>query len=391
MKYINELDLKNKTVLIRADLNVPLNNEHEITDANRIKQFLPTLKHVIENGGKAVVMSHLGRPAGKVDPAFSLKPVANKLSELLGFQVPLAPDSVGPLVEKLVAETEFGKVVLLENLRFHIGEKENDKEFSSLLARLGDVYVNDAFATAHRAHASMVGIPALIKEKAAGFLMKNELEYFDKALANAAKPLCVILGGAKATSKLKALINISDKADKIIIGGAMANSFLAAQGIQIGKSLVEREIFPDIVKLMANLARQGCQLYLPVDFLVGPSLAAKGVARAVPAQEIPADSMALDIGPATSVLYREVVQNAETIIWNGPMGAFEHEDYSQGTTDMIETLAQSHGLTVVGGGDTDAAIHEMQLEHKFSYISTGGGAFLALLEGKTLPALAALQ
>lgn len=390
MKYLSDFNLSGKKVLVRVDFNVPLDDAKKITDDNRIKQAVPTIKYIIEKGGRAVLMSHLGSPDGTKDLNCSLAPCAQKLGELLGKPVELATDCVGPEIEKKVSALKDGEVLLLENLRFHAGETNNDSEFSALLARLGDIYVNDAFATAHRAHASMVGVAKLFKEKCAGLLMQKELEFSDKALKNPKRPLCVILGGAKTSTKLAALINIADKADKVIIGGAMANTFLAAQGLQLGKSLVERELFPQVIKLMATLARRDCKLYLPVDFMVGPSLATKGVARAVPAQEMPADMMALDIGPATSLLFKEAIQSAETIIWNGPMGAFEHEDYANGTHSLIEALGGSHGLTLVGGGDTDAAIHTMEMAHKFSYISTGGGAFLYILEGKPLPALQAL-
>ena len=391
IKVISELDVKGKRVLIRADLNVPINEQLEVTDANRIKQFLPTLNYVLDNGGLPIVISHLGRPAGKAVPELSLKPVADKIKELTGKPVALASDCVGPEVAERAAVLQEGKILLLENLRFHSAEKDNSVEFAKELAHLADIYVNDAFGTAHRRHASMVSIPQFMKEKAVGLLMNKELEYFKKALQEPVRPLCVVLGGAKVSSKLNALMNIADKADKIIIGGAMANTFLAAQGFQMARSLVERELFPKVIELIAILARRNCQLYLPVDFVVGPSPKAQGLGRAVPAQEIPADSMALDIGPATSLLYKEALQTAETIIWNGPMGAFENEEFANGTTDLIEHLSSAHGMTVVGGGDTDAAIHQMELGHKFDYISTGGGAFLALLEGKTLPALAALQ
>lgn len=390
MRFLKDIEVKDKRALIRVDFNVPINDELKITDDNRIKQALPTIKHVLEHGGKVILMSHLGQPT-KADPKFSLKPVATKLAELLGNPVELAPDCVGPQVEAQVKNLASGSVLLLENLRFNPGEKNNDAEFSSLLARLGDLYVCDAFATAHREDASMVGLPRHFKVKAAGLLMQKELEYYERALLKPKKPLCVILGGAKVSTKLAALINISDKADKLIIGGAMANTFLAAQGLQMGKSLVERDLFPKVIELLAKLARRDCKVYLPIDFRVGPGISAKGLARAVPALEIPADSMALDIGPATSLLYAEALFNAESIIWNGPMGAFENEDYAKGTHDLIEALAAAHGLTVVGGGDTDAAIHQMQLGHKFDYISTGGGAFLNLLEGKPLAAIKALE
>lgn len=390
MKKLNELDLKDKKVLIRADLNVPLNDEGQITDDNRIKQFIPTLKEVLDKGGRPIVMSHLGRPGGKSDASCSLRPAGVRMGELLGTDVITANDCIGADVQQLASNLQSGQVLLLENLRFHQAERTNDAEFARSLASLADVYINDAFATAHRAHASIVGVPKYIDEKGIGLLMQKELEYFERAMLNPEKPLCVVLGGAKVSTKLNALINIAEKADKIIIGGAMANTFLAAQGFQMARSLYEPELFPKVIELLGKLARRGCNVYLPVDVIVAPSLKSTGLGRAVPAQEVPADSMALDIGPATSLLYKEALQNASTIIWNGPMGAFEKEEFATGTTDMIEHLASAHGLTVVGGGDTDAAIHQMELGHKFDYISTGGGAFLALLEGKDLPALAAL-
>jgi phosphoglycerate kinase len=391
MKKLQELALKDKRVLIRADFNVPIDGNGQITDPNRIKQSIPTIKYVLEQGGKAILSSHLGSPTGPQDKSCSLKPIAEKLTALLGQPVKLAPDCVGPAVEALVNEVPAGGALLLENLRFHPGEQNNDNEFAALLKRLGDVFVNDAFATAHRKHASMVGVPLLFQEKAPGLLMQKELDFFERALVRPKTPLCVVLGGAKVSTKLNALLNIKDKADRLIIGGAMANTFLAAQGFQLGKSLVERDLFGKVIELLGYLARRDCKVYLPVDFMAGPSLNAKGIARAVTAQEMPADLMALDIGPATSLLYKEALQNAETIIWNGPMGAFEQEEYSKGTTDLIEGIASSHALTLVGGGDTDAAIHKMELGHKFGYISTGGGAFLALLEGAELPAIAALK
>lgn len=391
MKYLKDLQLANKRVLIRCDFNVPLSNEQQITDDNRIKQFLPTLQFVLEQGGRPILMSHLGSPPGKSDPSLSLRPCAERLQLLIKREVTLAPSCIGSEVENLAEKLQPGQILLLENLRFHPGETKNDPAFAAQLAKLGDVFVNDAFATAHRPHASMVGVPKHFSEKGAGLLMQKEIEYYEKALINPKRPLCVILGGAKVSSKLAALINISSKADKIVIGGAMANTFLAAQGFQMGRSLFETDLFSKAIELLGSLARRGCKVYLPVDFVVGPSPQAKGLGRAVPAQEIPADMAALDIGPATSLLYSEAITNAETILWNGPMGAFENEDYAKGTTDMIEAVAAAHGLTVVGGGDTDAAIHQMELEHKFDFISTGGGAFLELLEGRGLPGFLALE
>ena len=390
MRQLGDLNCKGKRVLIRADLNVPLNEKLEITDDNRIKQFLPTLQAVLSQGGRAIIMSHLGEPAG-VDAALSLKPVAARLAELLSTDIISAPDCIGPDVTRLVAELKDGQVLLLENLRFQAGEKKNDPGFAAQLAKLGDIFISDAFATAHRSHASIVGVPKLFKEKSAGLLMQKEIDYYKQALEKPRKPLCVVIGGSKVSSKLTALVNLASKADTLIIGGAMANTFLAAQGLQVGRSLFESELAGKALELLGTLARRGCRMYLPVDVIVAPSLNSKGLGRAVPVQEIPADTMALDIGPATSLLYREALHSAETIVWNGPMGAYENEDFAKGTHDMCESIANSHGMTVVGGGDTDAAIHHMQLAHKFSFISTAGGAFLALLEGNSLPGIKALE
>jgi phosphoglycerate kinase len=390
MQQFNDLSFAGKRVLIRADLNVPLNDQLEITDDNRIKQFLPTLQGVLAQGGKAIVMSHLGEPSG-IDPKLSLRPVARRLAELLNTDVPLAPDCIGPEVTKLANDLQEGQVLLLENLRFQPGEKKNDPEFSAQLAKLGDVFISDAFATAHRSHASVVGVPKLFSQKAAGLLMQKEISFYQQALEKPRKPLCVVIGGAKVSSKLAALINLATKADKLIIGGAMANTFLAAQGLQMGRSLYEPDLAGKALELLGTLARRDCKVYLPVDVVVAPSLTSKGLGRAVPVQEIPADTMALDIGPATSILYREALHTAETIVWNGPMGAYENEEFAKGTHDMCESIANAHGLSVVGGGDTDAAIHHMQLGHKFSFISTAGGAFLALLEGNSLPGIKALE
>lgn len=390
MRQLKDIDCKGKRVLIRADLNVPLNDNLEITDDNRIKQFLPTLQHVLSQGGRAIVMSHLGEPSGR-DANLSLKPVSRRLAELLGTDVIMASDCIGAETVTLANNLENGQVVLLENLRFQPGEKKNDPEFAAQLAKLGEVFISDAFATAHRSHASMVGVPKLFKEKCAGLLMQKEVDYYNQALVNPRKPLCVVIGGSKVSSKLNALVNLASKADKLIIGGAMANTFLAAQGLQVGRSLFEPDLAGKALELLGTLARRECKVYLPVDVVVAPSLSSKGLGRAVPVQEIPADTMALDIGPATSLLFREALHSAETIVWNGPMGAFENEDFAKGTHDMCESIANSHGLTVVGGGDTDAAIHHMQLGHKFSFISTAGGAFLALLEGNSLPGIKVLE
>jgi phosphoglycerate kinase len=401
MRLLKDLSIQGKTVLIRADLNVPLgapssgdksSDKLEVTDTTRIKEFLPTLQYILSKDCKVVLMSHLGSPAdSKPDPLLSLKPVALKLSELLKKDVVFANDCIGESVEKLVQEQPKDAVILLENLRFHPGEQKNDVEFAKKLSKLGEVFVCDAFATAHRKHSSMVEVPKQFQEKAAGFLVQKELDFFDKALNNPKRPLCVVLGGSKVSTKLNILFNIAEKANTLIIGGAMANTFLAAQGLQMGRSLYEPDLTGKALELLGTLARKECKVYLPIDLIVAPSLTSKGLSRTVTTLEVPADTMALDIGPATRILYKEALNSAETVLWNGPMGAFEHEEFSQGTTSMIEAIASSHAMSIVGGGDTDAAIHQMELAHKFNFISTAGGAFLALLEGQTLPGIAALS
>ena len=391
MKYIDQIEIKNKKFIVRADLNVPYDDDLKITDDSRIKGTIPTLRYILDNGGSVIIMSHLGEPKEANDPKFSMKIVLPKLSELLKTDVIFTGDVAGPNSKKIASELKPGQIALMENLRFSSGEKKNDEQLAKEIASLGDVFVCDAFGTAHRAHASMVSVPKFTKEKVGGFLIKKELEFFDKALNNPKRPLCIIMGGAKVSSKLNVLLNIAPKADKLIIGGAMANTFLAAQGLQVGRSLYEPDLIPKAIEIIGILARNGGKLYLPVDVIVGQNLTTKGISRAVPVQEIPADMMALDIGPATRILYAQALLSPETILWNGPMGAFEVEEFSKGTFELIEALGNAHGTTVVGGGDTDSAIHEMQLAHKFDYISTGGGAFLELLEGKVLPGLAALE
>jgi phosphoglycerate kinase len=391
MKTLSDISLKNKKILIRADLNVPLDDNKQVTDANRIKQFIPTLKYVVENGGIPIVMSHFDDPKGVPNDDLSLRHIVSKFAELSNLEVVMAKDCIGDSVQKQIEALKANQVLLLENLRFHSGETANNQEFAKQLAKLADVYVSDAFATAHRSHASMVSVPRLMKEKAAGFLMQKEMDFYNKALISPNRPLCVILGGAKVSSKLNTLMNISDRADKLIIGGAMANTFLAAQGFQMGRSLYEPELYGKCLEILGKLARRGAKVYLPVDFKVAESPKPKAGSRVVTAQEIPADTMALDIGPATNLLYQTAITDCATIVWNGPMGLFEEEEFSQGTCDLITALGSAHGMTLVGGGDTDAAIHKMELEHKFDYISTGGGAFLALLEGQTLPGVAALD
>jgi phosphoglycerate kinase len=391
VRTIDQLDLSGKRTLIRVDFNVPLDKAGKITDDTRIKAVLPTIRLALEKGAKTILFSHLGRPKGKAVPEMSLSPVANRLAALLGKEVPFVPECVGEAAEKAVAAMRPGDVLLLENVRFHPGEEKNDEAFGKQLAALCDVYVNDAFATAHRGHASNVAVTRFVAEKAAGLLLKNEIAYFEKALVSPARPLAAVFGGAKISGKIEAIHNVIDKVDKILIGGAMANTFLVAQGCEVGSSLYEAEMVETAGRVLADAAGRKVKLYLPVDVVVAHRLDAPSSSKAVPAQEIPAGWTAGDIGPATSLLFREALQDAKTIVWNGPLGAFEIGAFAAGTHSLMRTLSESNAITIVGGGDTDTALHKAGLISRMSYVSTGGGAFLELLEGKRLPGIVALE
>jgi len=391
MKNIRDLDIREKKVLIRVDFNVPLDEQGNITDDTRIRGVLPTINHALDEHAKIIIISHLGRPDGQRLEQFSLAPVAKRLSRLLDKEVKLASDCIGPEVEAMVDAMAFGDVLLLENLRFHNEEKKNDPGFSGKLARLADVYINDAFAVAHRAHASVVGVVEHFKDCAAGFLLQKEMDYFNRSVGNPSRPLVAIVGGAKVSSKLGALRNMIDRVDKLIIGGAMANTFLKAQGLEVGTSRVEDDLLDTANELVAKAHNQGVKLYLPVDCIVADSFDPKAATKRTTTQEVPNNWMILDIGPATTMLFGEALEDARTIIWNGPMGAFEMDAFSRGTMAMVQKLATSHALTIVGGGDTDVAVHRAGESSNISYISTGGGAFLMLMEGKVLPGVAALE
>ncbi len=391
IKYLDQIEVHGKRVLMRVDFNVPLNDQGEITDDLRIRGVLPSIEYVLQNGGRLILCSHLGRPKGKRVPKYSLKPVAAHLSKILGFEVPLAPDCIGQEAEGMADKLKPGKAMLLENLRYHQGETQNDPAFADALAKLAEVYVNDAFAVSHRAHASVVGVPARLSECAAGFLLKKELDYFNRAMESPARPLVAVLGGAKVSGKLGAIEHILQRVDKVIIGGAMANTFLKAQGLSIGSSLVENDLLDSANEIVAKAKEKGIKFYLPVDVIVAQELSADIVTKTVPVQEIPEGWMALDIGPASSRLFQEVVEDAKTIVWNGPMGAFEIDLFSQGTRSMAEAVGNAHALSICGGGDTNAAIKKFGQADNISYMSTGGGAFLTLLEGKDLPGVKAIE
>jgi phosphoglycerate kinase len=387
----HEIDLNGKRVLCRFDFNVPLDENLNITDDRRIKEALPTINHALDEKAKVIIISHLGRPKGKVVDTLSLKPVAKRLERLLEKKVVMAADCIGDEVVNLIKKMSSGSVVLLENLRFHPGETVNDDAFAQKLADLADIYVDDAFGNAHRSHASNVGITKFAKESCAGFLMKKELNYFNKAMENPSRPLVAIVGGSKVSDKLRVLINLIKKVDKMIIGGGMAFTFLKSMGYEVGKSLVDDQLLGEAGEIVEQAKKTGVKLYLPVDCIVAERMDDKAETKSVPVQEINPNWLGLDIGPATIKLFEEVLRDASTIVWNGPMGVFEMDRFSRGTFAMAHIVASLHALSIVGGGDTDVAIHRTGESDNISYISTGGGAFLQLTEGKTLPAIEALN
>jgi len=391
MKSISELDPAGKRVFVRVDFNVPIDDGGNITDDTRIRAHLPTIRYVIERKGKAILASHLGRPKGKRAEKYSLKPAASRLSQLLNRDVAFVDDCIGPDAEKAAAAMKEGDVLLLENLRFHAEEEKNDKGFAQSLAKLADIYVDDAFAVAHRAHASNAGITAFVKTCAVGLLLESELDYLKKATETPIRPLVAIIGGAKVSDKIAVLERLVEKVDKLVIGGGMAFTFLKALGNEVGKSLCETDMLDTALVILDKAKKQGVSLYLPVDCVVAQGASADAVVKYVPVQEIPKEWMALDIGPASTTLFNEAVSDAKTIVWNGPMGMFELDPFSRGTYGLVASVASAHALTIVGGGDTDTAVHRAGEAHRISYISTGGGAFLEVLEGKTMPAVEALE
>lgn len=388
---VEDVDFQGKRALVRVDYNVPLDSNGNITDDTRIRSTLPTINHILDGGGGVILMSHLGRPNGKVNPEMSLRPVARRLGRLLHQYVMMAPDCIGEEVKDLVDDLHPGDVLLLENLRFHPGESANAPEFSRKLASFGEIYVDDAFATAHRSHASVVGVPALLKPAVAGFLVKNEISFFNKALDKPVRPLAAIIGGAKVSGKIKAIVSLLEKVDKILIGGGMAFTFIKSMGMRVGHSIVEEEILGLAREIMDGARKRGIPFYLPVDAVAARKMDERAEARIFPCQEIPDDYMGLDIGPATVTLFRQALSDARTIVWNGPMGVFELSPFCKGTFAIVDTLARSQALTILGGGDTDVAVHATGNSDRIDYISTGGGAFLKLLETGELPGINALD
>ena len=391
--FIDDLQLKDKKVLVRVDFNVPLNENLQITDDMRIVSALPTIKKIISSGGKAILMSHLGRPKGKRIDKFSLKPVAARLSELLGKNVKFASDCIGQEVKALVNSLNEGEILLLENLRFHSGETKNDPEFAKQLAEFGDVYVNDAFGTAHRAHASTEGVTKFIEKCAAGYLMEKEIKFLGKAVTNPERPFTTILGGAKISGKIDVIQNLFSKVNTLIIGGGMAYTFFKAMGYEIGTSILEEEKIEVASEVLKKAGESKVSILLPLDVVITDEFKNDTKFEIVDAEDIPAGKMGLDIGPRTIELYKKVILQSKTIVWNGPMGVFEFDNFAKGTDEIAEALVEATAegaTTIIGGGDSAAAIKKAGLSDKVSHVSTGGGASLEFLEGKTLPGIAAL-
>jgi phosphoglycerate kinase len=390
-KAIDQVEIAEKRLFLRVDFNVPLDPGGNITDDTRIRATLPTINYALGKKAKVILASHLGRPKGKADPRYSLGPVARMLSQVLKKEVKLAPDCIGPGVEKMVGAMGPGDVILLENLRFHKEEEKNDPAFAQSLARLADVYVNDAFAVSHRAHASVEGMTRFFREPAAGLLMKDELHYLGQVMENPARPMVAVIGGAKVSGKLEVLQNLGLRVDKLIIGGGMAFTFLKSLGRGVGKSIVEDDLLKTAQEILEAAKKKGVEVLLPVDFVVADQMAPTARTEIVPADKIPGDWMGLDIGPASLSRFGEALKHAKTVLWNGPMGVFEMEPFSRGTMEMVRIIVNSGAVSVVGGGDTDTAVHQSGQADKITYISTAGGAFLELLEGKKLPGVEALK
>lgn len=390
MKTLKDIDVAGKRVLVRVDFNVPMSQSFEITDDFRIQTALPTVEYLLEKKAKVILCSHLGRPNGEKKEEYSLAPVARYLSNLINKEVLLAPDCIGEETSKLIEAMGDDNLVMLENLRFHAAEQENAPKFARQLASLADVYINNAFAVSHRAHASVVGVAGYVEEKGAGLLLEKELDYFHRSVEQPMPPLVAIIGGAKVSGKLQVLENMLDRVDAMVIGGAMANTFLKSQGYGVGNSLVEDDLLETAQRLLTYAKEKDVKIFLPVDVVVARSFSADSSPRVVDIKDIPEDCLALDVGPATVKLFEEVLADAKTIVWNGPLGAFEIDQFAQGTLAIAKAVGASSALSITGGGDSNAAVRKSGEADNISYMSTGGGAFLKLMEGKVLPGVAAL-
>ena len=391
IRCIDEIEIAGKRLFIRVDFNVPLGDDGEVKDDTRIKAALPTIRYAVEKGAKVILASHLGRPKGTVMPELSLAPVARRLSGLLGKEVMMAPDCVGEQVRSLVKKLKEGEILLLENLRFHAEETANDPEFSKQLAGLADIYVNDAFGAAHRAHASTEGITHHLEVVVSGFLMKKEIEYLINALVAPERPFVAILGGAKVSDKIGVVKNLMGKVDTILIGGGMAYTFLRARGYEVGRSLVEDDKVPLAKGILKEAQERKVDLRLPLDVVVAKDFTPDAEHKVVTIKEIPAGWTAMGIGPQTVEAFAAVIQGAKTIVWNGPLGVFEMQAFAAGNEAIAKAVVASRALSIVGGGDSIAALNALGLTDKITHISTGGGATLELLEGKTLPGIAVLD
>ncbi|HEY9188545.1 MAG TPA: phosphoglycerate kinase [Bacteroidota bacterium] len=393
-KTIDDVSLKGKKVLVRVDFNVPLDDNQKITDDTRIRESLPTIKKIISDGGSAILMSHLGRPKGKINPKYSLKPTVDRLSELLGVPVKFSSDCRGVIAKTAVDALKEGEVLILENLRFYAEEEANDVEMSKELASYGDIYVNDAFGSAHRAHASTEGVTKFIKPCVAGYLMKKEIDFLGMAVGEPKRPYVAILGGAKIAGKIDVIQNLMKKVDVLLIGGGMSYTFFKAMGLEVGKSILDLEKVDLAKSILEEAKAKNIKLLLPVDCVAADKFAEDANTKIVKSNEIPNDMEALDIGPETIELYSKEIKAAKTVVWNGPMGVFEIEKFAVGTNAIAKVLAEATKegvITIIGGGDSAAAITKIGLEKSVSHVSTGGGASLEFLEGKVLPGVAALD
>jgi phosphoglycerate kinase len=391
IKYIDDIDVNGKKVFIRADFNVPLDENQNITNDNRITATIPTIKYVLDNGGAVICASHLGRPKGKPVKEMSLKPVADRLSELLGVEIKFVNDCISDEAIEAAKALKPGEVLLLENLRFYDQETKNDADFAARLGASADVFISDAFAVSHRAHASVEAITKVVPICAAGFLMKKEIQSFENVMTNPKRPLAAIIGGAKVSGKLEVLVNLIQKVDCIIVGGGMAFTFLKALGKEVGTSLVEEDLIDTAKAVMKKAEEKGVKLLLPVDFVVAEEFKGGVPTQTVSADCIPSGWMGLDIGPETVELFKQAIKDAKTVVWNGPMGVFEIDEFSQGTYAVSDCIAGADCTSIVGGGDSVSALKKSGNQDKVSFVSTAGGAFMELMEGKTLPGIAALD